>query len=101
MKANIIPKFQNDRKEDSGNDRPVSLTCITGSVMKQLTLVTMWNMMSEKITRRSQHRFTKGKTCLTKWMNFYNEITSLTDQSIWISVRLLTLSSLRSSLKKS
>jgi len=34
----------------------------------------------KKVTGSSQHRFVKGKSCLTKLITFYNEVSSLDGQ---------------------
>ena len=49
-------------------------------VVEQLVLEnTSMHMNDEKIIS-SQHGFTKGKSCLTNFINFYDEITGLIDE---------------------
>jgi len=65
-KANVIPVLKKGKKEDPGNYRLVNLTSILGKVMEQLILeVTIKQVEEKKVTRSSQHGFTKGKSCLT------------------------------------
>ena len=67
-------------KEDPGNYRPVSLTCIPGRVMEQLVLDTLSKQLEDKkVIRSSQHRFTKGKSCLTNLVAFHDVITGWVD----------------------
>jgi len=69
-KANVNPIFKKDKKEDPGNYRPVSLTSIPGKVMEQLILESIIKQVEEKkVIRSSQHGFTKGKSCLTGWVD--------------------------------
>lgn len=50
-------------------------------VMEQLILdTTSRHMKNKKVIRRSQHGFTKGKSQLINFINFYNEITGLVDE---------------------
>jgi len=37
-------------------------------------------MNDKKITRNSQHGFTKSKSCLTNLIKFYDEMTDLVDE---------------------
>ena len=70
-KANDTPVFKNDKKEDPGNYRPVSLTSIPGKMMEQFILDVITKQVEEKrVISSSQHGFTKGKSCLTNLIAF-------------------------------
>ncbi|KFV79716.1 hypothetical protein N308_03870, partial [Struthio camelus australis] len=47
-KANVTPVFKKGRKEEPGNDRPVSLTSIQGKVMEQLLLEVITKHVEDK-----------------------------------------------------
>ncbi|KFV87304.1 RNA-directed DNA polymerase from mobile element jockey, partial [Struthio camelus australis] len=47
-KANVTPVFQKGKKEEPGNDRPVSLTSIPGKVMEQLLLEVVTKHVEDK-----------------------------------------------------
>ena len=67
-------------KEDLENYEPVSLTSVLEKVMEQLVLGAISEQLEEeKVIRNSQHGFTKGKSCLTKFIDFYDGITSWVD----------------------
>ncbi|KFP31038.1 RNA-directed DNA polymerase from mobile element jockey, partial [Colius striatus] len=48
-KANVTLVFKKDRKDDSGNYRPVSLTSIPGKVMEQLIVDDISKLMKEQM----------------------------------------------------
>ncbi|KAJ7405329.1 RNA-directed DNA polymerase from mobile element jockey-like protein [Pitangus sulphuratus] len=72
-KTNVTLIF---KKEDPGNYGVVILTLIHGKMKEQLILGNILRHTKEKkVIRSSQHGFTKGKSCLTNLIAFYNEVT--------------------------
>ncbi|GAB0206675.1 mitochondrial enolase superfamily member 1 [Grus japonensis] len=89
-KASVTPIFEKGKKEDPGNYRLVSLTSISGKVMEYLILETISrHMKDKKITRSSHHGFTKGKSCLTNLITFYDEMSGLVDEGRAVDIVLL------------
>ncbi|PKU28157.1 rna-directed dna polymerase from mobile element jockey- hypothetical protein [Limosa lapponica baueri] len=69
------------KKEDPENYRPVSLTSIPGKVMERLVLdVISKHLKEQEVIGSGQHGFTKGKSCLTNFIAFYDVITGWLDE---------------------
>ncbi|PKU35648.1 rna-directed dna polymerase from mobile element jockey- hypothetical protein [Limosa lapponica baueri] len=92
-KANVIPVFKKGKKEDPGNYRLVSLTSIPGKMMERLFLgIISKHMEEKKAIRSSQHQFTKGKSCLTNLIAFYDGMTGCRDERRVVDVVYLVFS---------
>jgi len=52
-------------------------------------------MKDKKVMRSGQHEFTKGKSCLTSLINFYDEMAGLIDKGRVVDIVYKSLSSVR------
>ncbi|GAB0178838.1 P protein [Grus japonensis] len=77
-KANVTPIYKKGLKEDPGNYRSISLSSISGKVMERILLGAITTQMKHMIGK-SQHRFTKSKSCLTNSIAFYDKVTCRVD----------------------
>ncbi|GAB0203786.1 mitochondrial enolase superfamily member 1 [Grus japonensis] len=92
-KANVTLVFKKGKEEDPGNYRPVSLTSIPGKVMEQLILgVISKHVEEEEVIGGGQHGFTKGKSCLTNLIAFYDDMTGWVDEGRAVDVVYLDFS---------
>ncbi|GAB0210316.1 mitochondrial enolase superfamily member 1 [Grus japonensis] len=80
-------------REDPGNYRPVSLTSVPGKIMEKIILGAIErHLKNNAIIRHSQHGFTKGKSCLTNLISFYDKVTCLVDEGKAVDVVFLDFS---------
>ncbi|PKU44259.1 rna-directed dna polymerase from mobile element jockey- hypothetical protein [Limosa lapponica baueri] len=77
-KANVIRIYKKGLKEDPGNYRPISLTSVPWKVVERVLLGAITSQMKH-VVGKSQHRFTKGKLCLTNTIAFYDKVTCSAD----------------------
>ncbi|CAM4557508.1 unnamed protein product [Caretta caretta] len=92
-KANVVPIFKKGKKEDPGNYRPVSLTSVPRKIMEHVLKESILKDLEErKVITNSQHGFTKGKSCLTNLIAFYDEITGSVDEGKEVDVLFLDFS---------
>ncbi|KAK4807129.1 hypothetical protein QYF61_018470 [Mycteria americana] len=88
-----VPIFKKGKKEDPGNYRPVSLTSVPGRIMEEVILgVIEKHLTDNAVISHSQHGFTRGKSCLTNLISFYDKVTHLVDQGKPVDVGFLDFS---------
>ncbi|GAB0205414.1 mitochondrial enolase superfamily member 1 [Grus japonensis] len=81
------------RRGTQGNYRSVSLISIPGRVRKQLILEVISKPVEEKkVIGSDQHGFTKGKSCLTNVIAFYDGMTGWVDEGSAVDVLYLDFS---------
>ncbi|RMB88826.1 hypothetical protein DUI87_34760 [Hirundo rustica rustica] len=91
--ANVTPIHKKGGREDPGNYRPVSLTSVPGKIMEQFILsVITQNLQDSQGLRPSQHRFRRGRSCLTNLITFYEQVTCLVDAGKAVDVVYLDFS---------
>ncbi|RMB88786.1 hypothetical protein DUI87_34876 [Hirundo rustica rustica] len=91
--ANVTPIHKKCGREDPGNYRPVSLTSVPGKIMEQFILsVITQNLQDGQGLRPSQHRFRRGRSCLTNLITFYEQVTCLVDAGKAVDVVCLDFS---------
>ena len=78
--ANITALFKKGSKSASQNYRPVSLTSV---ICKQIESIIKNEIIKHlnifKLINGSQHGFTKGRSCLTNLLEFFEKVTDAID----------------------
>ena len=89
----MTPIYKKGCREDPGNYRPVSLTSVPGKIMEQIFLreITQ-HVRDNRGIRPSQHGFTKGRSCLSNLISFYDLVTRLVDEGKAVDVVYLDFS---------
>ena len=83
----MTPIYKKGCKEDPGNYRPVSLTSVLGKIMEHIVVREITRHMRDNWgIRPSQHGFTKGRSCLTNLISFYDLVTRLVDEGKAVDV---------------
>ncbi|KAK4826398.1 hypothetical protein QYF61_008685 [Mycteria americana] len=91
--ANVMPIYKKGRKEDPENYRPVSLTSVPGKIMERFILSPLnRHVQANQGIRPSQHGFMKGRSCLTNFISFYNQVTRPVDEGKAVAVIYLDFS---------
>ena len=78
--AEVVAIFKKGSRSDTGNYRPVSLTCIACKVLESLIRDEIVKYFTEnKLYSNCQHGFRKRRSCTTQLLQFMEDITSLLD----------------------
>ena len=89
-KANVCPIFKKGVKGDTGNYRPVSLTCVIGKVMESLLRDSVVkHLVLHQLIRASQHGFMLGRSTLTNLLAYLESLTALVDEGHAVDVLYL------------
>ncbi|TRZ25772.1 hypothetical protein HGM15179_001358 [Zosterops borbonicus] len=91
--ASVTPIHKKSGKEEPSNYRPVSLTSVPGKITEQFILsVITKHLQDGQGLRPSQHRFRRGRSCLTNLISFYDQVTHLVDAGRAVDVVYLDFS---------
>jgi len=79
--ALIVPIFKKGNRNEASNYRPVSLTSIVCKVMERIIKDQMMEHYEKcRVILSSQHGFTKGRSCLTNLLDFFEEMYKKMDE---------------------
>jgi hypothetical protein len=79
-KANVVAIFKKGTRNNPGNYRPVSLTCVVCKVLESLIRDVLVNYMSSsKLYAACQHGFRQKHSCMTQLLEVMEDITKMLD----------------------
>ena len=91
--ANVVPIFKKGSKGDVNNYRPVSLTSIVCKLFESILRDQLQIFMEENsLINNSQHGFSKGRSCLTNLIEFFDRVFEWYDQGDSVDVLYLDFS---------
>ena len=78
--ANVTPIFKKGSKSEPGNYRPVSLTSVCCKLMESIMRDAITSHLDlNKLINKSQHGFSKGRSCATNLLEFLEKVTVAVD----------------------
>ena len=78
--ANVVPIHKKGNRELVENYRPISLTSVVCRIMEKVVKYELTGFLnSYKLIRKSQHGFTKNRSCLTNLLEYLEYVTSIVD----------------------
>src|SRR3989441_13330468 len=79
--ANVAPLHKKGSREKPENYRPVSLTSIVGKIFESIIKDSIVAHLDQyNLIVRNQHGFTRGKSCLTNLLDFFEIVTKELDK---------------------
>ena len=79
--AVVTPLFKKGTRKKMENYRPISLTSVVGKILESIVKDEISKFLEvQGQIRTSQHGFSKGRSCLTNLLEFFEEITNRLDQ---------------------
>ncbi|GCB73634.1 hypothetical protein scyTo_0002714 [Scyliorhinus torazame] len=78
--ANVVPLFKKGSKGNPGNYRLVSLTSVVGKLLERILRDRIYSHLEANgCINERQHGFVKGRSCLTDFIEFFEEVTKIID----------------------
>ena len=86
-RANVTAIFKQGARDNPGNYRPVSLTCIACKIVESIVKQEIeWFLVKHNLIKSSQHGFMKNKSCLTNLLEFLHFVTNEVDSGDAVDV---------------
>ena len=91
--GNVVPIFKKGNKECVENYRPVSLTSVACRILERVIKENVVSFLDRyKLVLKSQHGFTKNRSCLTNLLEYINYVTEVIDSGKPVDVVYLDFS---------